>query len=503
MGGKQISIQVKMLFLVAAITTLMITLLVYYNVNSLSNSVREAYVSQLNGITTAINAEYEESHSISKIQQVFDYIASKNQRILQLTLHGMQGQVLASTDRDLIGDTVTPEILDYLHQDLTVITRVDDSDDSVPKVRIYAPFKEDGNSIGAIELLLNSRDEVDLIAKRGWWIASVGAGVSILYMIALMLIIRRLLVRPLMNLRSAAVSVREGLPFTNIELNASQEINEVAAAFNDMVTQLEDRYQQLKQAQASLVRQEKMVALGQLVAGVAHEINTPVGVGVTAATYLREQTKQFADNFHSGAMKKSHLEQYLAAAQETVEMLETNLGRASELIRSFKLVAVDQSNEAKRNFQVGHYIEEVLFSLRPSFRKTNLEVLVDYGEDVEIHNDPGVISQIATNLIMNSIKHAYDPGEAGRLTFKLSRNDGRAALEYYDDGKGMPREIADHIFDPFFTTKRSEGGTGLGMHIVYNLVTQSLRGNIECASVVGQGTKFTIQFPIGQEDAYA
>ncbi|MCC2683267.1 MAG: hypothetical protein K0R75_166 [Paenibacillaceae bacterium] len=503
MGGRRISIQIKMMLLVAATTTLMISLLVYYNVNSLSNSVREAYVSQLNGITTAINAEYEESHSISKIQQVFDYIASKNQRILRLTLHGMQGQVLASTDRDLIGDLVTPEILDYLRRDLTVITRAEDGDDNVPKVRIYAPFKEDGNSIGAIELLLNSKDEVDLIAKRGWWIASVGVAVSLLYMVALMLIIRRLLVRPLMNLRSAAVSVRQGLPFTNIELNASQEINEVAEAFNGMVTQLEDRYRQLKQAQASLVRQEKMVALGQLVAGVAHEINTPVGVGVTAATYLREQTKLFGDNFRSGTMKKSHLEQYLAAAQETVEMLETNLGRASELIRSFKQVAVDQSNEAKRNFQVGRYIEEVLFSLRPSFRQTNLDVSVDYGEDVEIYNDPGVISQIVTNLVMNSMKHAYEPGEKGRLTFVMRANAGWATLEYRDDGKGMPQEIVDHIFDPFFTTKRGEGGTGLGLHIVYNLVSQSLRGNIECTSQVGQGSKFTIQFPTGQEDEYA
>jgi signal transduction histidine kinase len=503
MGGKRISIQFKMMFLVAAITTLMVTLLVYYSVNSLSNSVREAYVSQLNGITIAINAEYEESHSISKIQQVFDYIASKNLRVLRLTLHGMQGQVLASTDRDLIGDTVTPKILDYLRGDLTVIARVDDGDNSVPKVRIYAPFKEDGSSIGAIELLLNSKDEVDLIAKRGWWIATVGVAVSLVYMIALMLIIRRLLVRPLMNLRSAAVSVREGLPFTDIELNASQEINEVAAAFNGMVTQLEDKYRQLKQAQASLVRQEKMVALGQLVAGVAHEINTPVGVGVTAVTYLREQTKLFGDHFRSGTMKKSHLEQYVASAEETVEMLETNLGRASELIRSFKQVAVDQSNEAKRKFQVGRYIEEVLFSLRPSFRQSNLEMSVDYGDDVEIYNDPGVISQIVTNLVMNSIKHAYDPGEKGKLAFQLRMKEGLATLEYSDDGKGMPQEIVDHIFDPFFTTKRGEGGTGLGLHIVYNLVSQSLRGNIECLSQVGRGTKFTIQFPTGQEDAYA
>ncbi|WP_274364577.1 sensor histidine kinase [Paenibacillus thermotolerans] len=254
--------------------------------------------------------------------------------------------------------------------------------------------------------------------------------------------------------------------------------------------------QTIQTAQNQLVESEKMVALGSLVAGVSHEINTPVGVGVTAASYLEEKTKQFAEIYEQNQMKRSDLEEYMKTVRETASMLLTNLHRASELIRSFKQVAVDRSVDAKRKFQVSGYIKEILTSLQPNLKKTKHRVVVEGDERIELFSDPGALSQIITNLIMNSLIHAYSSDDEGTISIHI-REDGRqAVITYADDGKGMPEDVVKRIFEPFFTTNRGKGGTGLGMHIVYNLVTQSLGGTVKVDSALGKGTRFTILIPM-------
>ncbi len=239
-----------------------------------------------------------------------------------------------------------------------------------------------------------------------------------------------------------------------------------------------------------------MAALGGLVAGVAHEINTPVGVGVTAASLLEDKTKSFREIYSSGQMKRSDLEKYLDTAEQSSQMLLRNLQRAAELIQSFKQVAVDQSSEERREFRVKHYLEEILLSLRPQLKKTQHTISINGDETLTLDSYPGVFSQIVTNLVMNSLVHAYEPDEAGQLTFEFEQVKNRLAFEYADDGRGIAKENLSKIFDPFFTTKRGQGGSGLGLHIIYNLVTQKLGGTIRCESEVGKGTRFVIELPV-------
>jgi PAS domain S-box-containing protein len=251
----------------------------------------------------------------------------------------------------------------------------------------------------------------------------------------------------------------------------------------------------LRKTQNELVQSEKMASLGELVAGVAHEINTPVGIGVTAASHLESLTKKITAAFGSGSISKRDFEVFLADADESTKLILANLHRAATLIQSFKQVAVDHSSEEKRNFNVLPYVREIIMSLAPRLRQSNAELKVEGDEDIVINSYPGAISQIVTNLILNSLAHAFEENDNGKISINASVKEGSVHLEYEDNGCGLSDEVINKIYDPFFTTKRGQGGSGLGMNIVYNLVTQRLRGAIHCESELGQRTKFSISFP--------
>lgn len=274
------------------------------------------------------------------------------------------------------------------------------------------------------------------------------------------------------------------------------EAQEARVAAEVANRELFEALKNLQATQSQLVEAEKMAALGGLVAGVAHEINTPVGVGVTAASLLEDKTAAFSTLFQTGQMKRSDLEKYLDTASQSSGMILKNLQRAAELIQSFKQVAVDQSSEERRIFAVKPYLEEVLLSLHPKLKRTHLATEI-YGDDnLTLDSFPGAFAQIVTNLVMNSLIHAYEPNQPGQLTFNLKQKQGQLVFEYADDGRGIPKEYLGKIFDPFFTTKRGQGGSGLGLHIIYNLVSQKLDGTIRCESEVGRGTRFMIELPL-------
>lgn len=250
--------------------------------------------------------------------------------------------------------------------------------------------------------------------------------------------------------------------------------------------------ERLQAAQRQLVESEKMAALGTLVAGVAHEINTPVGVGVTAASLLHERSEAVKGSYEAGTLTRSELERYLDHARQSSAMLLTNLNRAGELIQSFKQVAVDQTSEERREFPVRSYIEHVLLTLHPELRRSRHQVLVECAAELRILSYPGAFSQILTNLILNALVHAFAPEDRGTITIGVRQDGERLVLDFRDDGRGIEAAHLPRIFDPFFTTRRDLGGSGLGLHIVYNIVTQRLGGTIVCASAPGQGTRFTI-----------
>lgn len=255
----------------------------------------------------------------------------------------------------------------------------------------------------------------------------------------------------------------------------------------------------LREAQWQLVQSEKMAALGGLVAGVAHEINTPVGIGVTAVSLLDEKTRECSALLSSGKLKRSDLEAYLSLAAGSTEMIMTNLRRAADLIQSFKQVAVDQSTEERRRFNLKEYIEHVLLSLRPKLKKTRHRITVNCPGDLALDSYAGAFSQIITNLVMNSLVHGFEEMEEGRIVFDIAEEDGTVIFKYSDNGRGMAEKIVSRIFEPFFTTRRGTGGSGLGLHIVYNLVTQTLGGQISCTSAPGKGALFLIRIPLKTE----
>ncbi|MEM7712788.1 MAG: ATP-binding protein [Cyanobacteria bacterium P01_A01_bin.68] len=283
----------------------------------------------------------------------------------------------------------------------------------------------------------------------------------------------------------AAISIKNATLYNTLEQKVGQRTQQLSQTLED-----------LKATQKQLVESEKMAALGSLVAGVAHEINTPVGTSITAASTLKDETQSFNEAVSQGKLKRSSLNNYLEIASETSTLILNNLNRASDLIQSFKQVAVDSSHLEKRNFAIKPYIEEILSSLAPKFKYTALTFTVEGDNSIEIDTYPGAIAQIVTNLVMNSLNHAYQAEEKGQIHFQISQQQDEISIEYSDDGCGIPPNNLGKIFEPFFTTARSQGGTGLGLHIVYNLITQKLQGKIDVKSEVNLGTIFIITLPL-------
>jgi signal transduction histidine kinase len=273
-------------------------------------------------------------------------------------------------------------------------------------------------------------------------------------------------------------------------------IRNLQKGLEDKNDELAKTLKQLKITQTQLIESEKMAALGNLVAGVAHEINTPLGISVTAASVLSEDTTKFSNTYRSGKIKRSDLETFLDTATESSRLLLANLSRAVNLIQSFKQVAVDQSSEAKRGFKVKEYLEEIMLSLIGELKKIKYTIKITGDENLTLHSYPGALSQIVTNLVMNSLIHAYDEADSGQIFMDFKVEGERFILQYADDGKGINPENLSKIFNPFFTTNRMQGSTGLGLHIVYNLVIQKFKGTIQCESKVGTGTTFIITLPI-------
>ncbi|PWC84034.1 histidine kinase [Azospirillum sp. TSH100] len=274
-----------------------------------------------------------------------------------------------------------------------------------------------------------------------------------------------------------------------VEARSAEEI------FNAM-QELERAYADLKETQANLVQAEKMASLALLVAGVAHEINTPIGIAFGCATHLSGRTGVLAEAFERGTMKKSDLAAYVATASESSRLIEQNLTRAAELIQSFKRVAVDQTSEERRRFDLLAYLEEVVTSLGPTLRKSPHRVAIACSPGILMDSFPGALSQVVTNLVMNALTHAFPADGKGHMVIDVDEaTDGEVEIRFADDGVGIAAENLPKVFEPFFTTRRGSGGSGLGLHIVFNLVTQSLGGRISVDSVPGDGTTFTLRIP--------
>lgn len=251
----------------------------------------------------------------------------------------------------------------------------------------------------------------------------------------------------------------------------------------------------LRDTQKQLVESEKMASLSRMVTGIAHEVNTPLGIGVTTASLLTDLVNKLFEDILGGTLKKSHIGELRSTFQETGKTLMANLKKTASLIQFFKKVAVDHTLDASQNIEVKKYLEEIIKSFIPQLEKSDHKIIVNCEPGLNIETFPRDISQIVMNLVTNSVIHAYDEGISGKLTFDIKKENESLTIDYSDDGKGIAKDNLGKIFDPFFTTSRGKGATGLGLHIVYNIVTHRFHGSIECESELGKGTRFYITLP--------
>ncbi len=266
----------------------------------------------------------------------------------------------------------------------------------------------------------------------------------------------------------------------------------------ERTSELQQSLDRLKAAQDQLIQSEKMASLGELVAGVAHEINTPIGVGITAASFIEDNTIELEKKYAEKKISNQFMQEYISTMITSSKMLMTNLNRASELIKGFKQVAVDQTTDMKRVFNFNELIQNVVFSLNPKLKQIGVEVNITCDEQLKVNSYPGSFSQVFTNMIVNSIIHGFENKTDGVISIAVTKDNDNLYIEYEDNGQGIKDSLIKKVFDPFYTTKRGQGGTGLGLHIIYNILSQNLKGKIQCSSKIETFTRFNIEIPISQ-----
>ncbi|MBD8524335.1 two-component regulator propeller domain-containing protein [Pseudomarimonas arenosa] len=296
----------------------------------------------------------------------------------------------------------------------------------------------------------------------------------------------------LLRLRSLA---RQSERLSREVAQRTAQLQERSRALQESKVAAEGALAQLESAQTELVRAEKLAALGQLVAGVAHEVNTPLGVAVTAGSVLQGATRKVREHFEKNELKRSELVSYFNTVSESGDMIERNLGRAAHLIANFKQVSVDRTSDGRRKFFLDRVLREILESLELMWRRRSVRTDVVVSDKIQIDSFPGALGQVITNLLQNAVIHGFDGMDSGHIQIQARDLGNSAEILVSDNGRGIPEESRNRVFDPFFTTKRNEGGTGLGLHIVHNLVTQKLGGSIHLECPSSGGTTMRIVIP--------
>lgn len=259
--------------------------------------------------------------------------------------------------------------------------------------------------------------------------------------------------------------------------------------------EVKESYEKLKEAETNLIESQKLAALGSLVSGITHEINTPIGISLTAASHLIEETQRAIAKNKDGTICQTAFSDFTEEATEISDIIVSNITRASELIKSFKGVAVDQTSEKQRSFEIKSYVDDILLSLRPQLKKTSHVINIHCPTTFSANTIPGALSQILTNLIVNSIVHGFENIEQGIIDITIHNKNENIEIIYQDNGVGISAEHREKVFEPFFTTKHGKGGSGLGMHIVHELVTKTLQGSIRSSGTLEEGVQFILIFP--------
>jgi len=352
------------------------------------------------------------------------------------------------------------------------------------------------------------------------WLLAIAAATFIGPLAIVWLAVSRTIARPLARLAAATRRIADGdltapiPPAGHAEFHA---IAEALAVFRDNTAALAERTEELsrseeaqrqareaaeqalaelRETQEQLVQSEKMAALAGVVAGVAHEVNTPLGITLTSASLLTDELNAMASMLERGALRRSDFEEFLGRAREIAELIQGNMNRAAALVQAFKQVAADQSSERRRVFDLRETIEQTVISVKPACDNAGHAIVLDCPAGIEVDSYPGALSQVLTILVMNSLDHAFEAGQRGTMTITATADTpDRLRIDYRDSGRGLPPALHRRAFEPFFTTRRAQGNTGLGLHIAFNIVQKSLKGRIDLAPDSGRGAHFVLSFP--------
>ena len=284
--------------------------------------------------------------------------------------------------------------------------------------------------------------------------------------------------------------VSKDLKQLNIELE--QRVFERTDSLNNALSTL-------KNTQAELIKNQGALTASTLVAGIAHDINNPLGIALTAITFLRDENTKINIKLQQQTIKRSEINTYIHHIDESSNIIETNLRQAADLIRSFKDVSLNQCNDALQNIALFSFLQGLLLSLSPELKKAGIKYQISVPNDLVLRSYPGFLSQILTNLVLNSIRHGFDSGQHGLVTIKAYQEDKQITFDYADDGRGISPDIEQKIFSPFFTTRKETGGSGLGLNMVKELITHQLNGSIQVYHVKPHGLGFLIRLPIPDE----
>lgn len=306
----------------------------------------------------------------------------------------------------------------------------------------------------------------------------------------------KLLVRHSQQLQEKINQLDSEIKAKRIAQQEIRHLNEnLEKKVEERTLELKQSMEKLERTQEHLIESEKLASLGGLVAGVAHEINTPVGLSLTGITHFSDMTKKLKKDYEDENLSEEEFKNYIEMSYNLAHTIRLNLEKTAQLVKSFKQVAVDQSVEEKREINLHKYINEVVISLHNRLKQSKVNVEINCPKALKLSTYPGDISQILTNLIMNSLIHGFDKTMQGTIHIGVIESENEITLVYQDNGKGIKKEYLKKIYEPFFTTNREGGGTGLGLNIIYSLVNKKLNGTITCKSQEGQGVEFTIILP--------
>tara|TARA_R110000744_G_scaffold358514_1_gene465599 strand:+ start:196 stop:1701 length:1506 start_codon:yes stop_codon:yes gene_type:complete len=274
-----------------------------------------------------------------------------------------------------------------------------------------------------------------------------------------------------------------------LEIEGKDEISELSKSFNKMV-------ESLFHAKNKLAQSEKLASLGALVAGVSHEVNTPLGIAVTMGSTVKENIKKFLTLLKANKVRRADLNKFEKEVHECLNILLPSLDRAVNLIQSFKQVAVDQTSEARRTFLLSEIVAEIVLTLHHKIQRTDIKFEYWIDKDIEMDSYPGPLGQVITNLFNNAIIHGFESTNSGVICLTAKQNSSTVTIKVEDNGKGIPKELIDKVFEPFFTTKLGEGGSGLGLNIIFNIVVSLMGGKIKVESELETSTCFTLDLPL-------